>query len=138
VSPDGRYLYVVENNFIWFDRRTVSHLPPRFVEVQIVRYDIQADGKLGNRQVFVDLAGEGGGPDGIEVDSKGNVYAAMLTATPGVRVYSPDGNEIDRVNTPLRPANLTLAHDRDGSVRMFIAASTSLLSIRANATPRRF
>jgi gluconolactonase len=138
VSPDGRYLYVVENNFIWFDRRTVSHLPPRFVEVQIVRYDIQADGKLGNRQVFVDLAGEGGGPDGIEVDSKGNVYAAMLTVTPGVRVYSPDGNEIDRVNTPLRPANLTLAHDRDGSVRMFIAASTSLLSIRANATPRRF
>jgi gluconolactonase len=139
VSPDGRHLYVVENNFVWFDRRTVSDLPPRFIEVQIVRYDIQAGGKLGNRQVFVDVASEGGGgPDGIEVDSEGNVYAAMLTATAGVRVYSPDGREIDRVNTPLRPANLTLARDADGSVRMFIAASTSLLSIPANVPPRRF
>ena len=74
----------------------------------------------------------------IEVDAEGNVYAAIQTATPGVRVYSPDGAEIDRVNTPLRPANLTLARDRDGGVRMFIAATTSLLSIPAKAALRRF
>ncbi len=139
VSPDGRHLYVVENNFVWFDRRTLSGFAVRHAEVQILRYDIRADGTVGNRRILVDYSQEGGGgPDGIEVDAAGNVFAAVLTATPGIRVYSPEGLEIDRVNLPRRAANLTLARVPDGSVRMFIAAWTSLLSIAAHASPRRF
>ena len=138
VSPDGAHLYVVENNFVWFDRRTLSRFSVRHAEVQLLRYDIHPDGTVDNRQVFVEFSSEGGGPDGIEVDSEGNVYAAVLTATPGIRVYSPQGAEIDRVDTPLRAANLTLGRLPDGSVRMFIAAATSLLSIAADASPRGF
>ena len=138
VAPDGRHLYVVENNFVWFDRRTVPEVPPRYIEVQIVRYDIGRDGKLGNRHVFVDVAGEGGGPDGIEVDSEGNVYAAMQTAgtgCEGIRPRWPGNRQGQHATSPCEPHT---GRCTDGSVRMYITATNSLLSISANVSPRRF
>jgi len=39
--------------------------------------------------------------DGLIVDAAGNLYAAVRDeARPGIRVYSPNGQEIDYIPTP--------------------------------------
>jgi len=41
------------------------------------------------------------GADGLIVDAAGNLYAAVRDeARPGIRVYSPNGQEIDYIPTP--------------------------------------
>ena len=51
-----------------------------------MRYDVAADGTISNGRVFFDLAGakEQGIPDGMKVDSQGNVYAARSGRRLGV------------------------------------------------------
>jgi gluconolactonase len=67
-------------------------------------FDLHEDGTLGNRRVFVDLPD--GGPDGINIDAQGNVYAAVRNpADPAFHVYSPDGKLLAKI--PVKePVNL--------------------------------
>ena len=59
-SGDGKYLFVCESK------------PNR-----ILRYTVKADGSLGEREIFCDLAPVGSGePDGLAVDTKGNLWIA--------------------------------------------------------------
>jgi len=139
VSPNGKHLYVVENNFIWHDRRLPGDFTARYTERLIVRYDIGTDGEIGNRQIFADFAAENiGAPDGIEVDSEGNVFAAVMSENSGVKVYAPNGEGIAWQPLPLKPANLTLAREEDGRTRMYVTATSTLFSIPVRAEPRHF
>lgn len=61
-------------------------------------YDV-VDGKLTNRRQFHD--GDGGRPDGLCVDSEGNIWVA-LNRVGKVRCYSPTAEILTEVDLPVR------------------------------------
>ena len=71
---------------------------------QVVRFDIQDDGSLRNKQLFVTLPG--GDPDGIAFDIKGNLYIAHFGGG-HVYILSPQGKIVQKIKTPgQKPTNL--------------------------------
>ena len=101
-TPDGKLLYVADIRA----KRT-------FV------YTTNNDGTLSNKKLFAPE-----GSDGMTIDNEGNVY---LT-TKDVSVYDPQGNNIERIKVPERPANVCFGgKDRQ---TLFITARTSLYSVR--------
>jgi gluconolactonase len=111
-SPDEKYLYVSDSGkLVW------------------MRYTVQADGSVSNGAVFMDTkGGKGvGGPDGIKVDSKGNLYGS---GPGGVWIISPTGKHIATIGVPERVGNLAWG-DTDGKT-LYITASTSVYRIRLN------
>jgi gluconolactonase len=102
-------------------------------------YDVQADGSLANGRVFCTLK-EGdhqGRPDGMKLDSQGNVYVAGNSAE-GLWVYAPDGTllgfigigeEVNRQRTaPGGPANLAWGDDDWQTI--YATAVTSVYRLR--------
>jgi gluconolactonase len=110
-SPDEKTLYVSNSD----DRKR-----------SWMRYDVAADGTVSNGRMFFDLAGakERGNPDGMKVDSKGNIYAA---GPQGIWVFSPDGKHLGTIQTGETAANC--AWGDDGKT-LYITASTSVYRIR--------
>jgi gluconolactonase len=84
-SPDGKRLYVDDT---------------RLREIRV--YDVGANMELQNGRVFAKEEGRGGVPDGIRVDSAGNVYC---TGPGGVWVWDPDGNRLGTILLPESTAN---------------------------------
>jgi len=82
---------------------------------------IGADGALSDLKIFAYRGGEG-----VAVDSRGNVYIAAGQ----IYVYDPTGKQIDTINVPERPIQLSFG-GKD-SRTLFIAARTSLYSVRMN------
>jgi gluconolactonase len=78
--------------------------------------------------VFFDLANakEQGIPDGMKVDSQGNVYAS---GPEGIWVFSPDGKHIGTIQPGETAANAAWAEDGKS---LYITASTSVYRIRVN------
>jgi Gluconolactonase len=115
-SPDEKVLYVNDT------------------QQGIIRaFDVQPDGTLANGRLFATLKAEGkrGAPDGMKVDTKGNVYS---TGPGGVWVIAPDGTVLGVIETPEVAANCGFG-DRDGKT-LYITASTGLYRIRLkNAGP---
>lgn len=111
-SPDEKILYIAVSDpqhKIW------------------MRYDVKPDGTVENGKVFYDATsapGEGG-PDGIKVDEKGNLYGS---GPAGVWVFSPDGKHLGTFKIPERVANLNWGGD-DGRM-LYITASSSLYRVR--------
>jgi len=81
-------------------------------------YTIEEDGTLSGKKLFCKA-----GSDGMTIDAKGNVY---LT-TDVVAIYNRQGEKIDAIQIPERPANVTFGGP-DGKT-LFITARTSLYSI---------
>ena len=102
-TPDGKYLYVAEAK-----------------ANRILRYDIQTDGSLTNRQVFADM-----GSDGMTIDDRGNIY---LTGD-GVTVFDKDGKKI--AHFPI-PEDWTANVCFGGKERniLFITASKSVYTLK--------
>jgi gluconolactonase len=109
-SIDGKILYVAN-----------SENPSAYY-----RYDVKPDGSLGARQLFADLTIERGDgvPDGLKVDSHGNVWAS---GQGGFRIYSAKGELLGRINLPEVAANLAWGGP-DGRTAYF-TASTSIYRI---------
>jgi hypothetical protein len=86
------------------------------------------DGSATNGKVFADVSGspDPGEPDGVKVDSLGNVYAAMPE---GVWVYSPEGKHLGTIRTPENPANLNWGGD--GGKTLYITAVTGVYRVKA-------
>jgi gluconolactonase len=85
-SPDGKRFYVNDT---------------RLKEIRV--FDFGPGAELKNARLFA-KEGEGrGGPDGMRVDTGGNVYA---TGPLGVWVWDPDGNLLGTIVVPEQPANL--------------------------------
>lgn len=82
-------------------------------------YTINEDGMLSNKKLF-SLEGS----DGMTVDNEGNVY---LT-TDVVAVYNKNGERIETIEVPERPANVCFG-GKDKRT-LFITARTSLYSVR--------
>lgn len=79
LSPDEKRLYVTN-------------------QTQLVAFDVNADGSLANQRDFAPL--EGGGGDGMAVDSAGRIY---VTGAAGVHVIAADGKHLGVIPTPRGP-----------------------------------
>ena len=115
-SPDETRLYIADS--------AASHDPaaPRHIRV----FDVQDDGLQGGR-VFALI--DNGIPDGIRVDTAGNLWSS---AADGVHCFAPDGSRLGKIRVPQGVANLTFGGPRRN--RLFIAATTSLYAIYVAAT----
>jgi gluconolactonase len=85
-SPDGKRLYIDDTK-----------------QREIRVYDVDARSALTNGRIFGKEEGRGGVPDGMRVDTKGNVW---VTGPGGIWVWDPDGNHIGTIQMPESTANL--------------------------------
>lgn len=97
-SPDEKTLYVANSD------------PEKAVWMA---FPVNDDGTLGKGRVFFDAtpwakAGKKGLPDGMKVDTAGNVFA---TAPGGVAVFGPDGAHLGTFNTGVNTGNCTWGGD---------------------------
>ena len=88
-------------------------------------HDVAADGALRKPRKFADLdPARRGGPDGMTIDERGNVYAAGQGR---VYVWSPAGERLATIDFPEGPANCTFGgKDRK---TLYVTARTSLYRI---------
>ena len=106
-SPDESILYINDTE-----------------RMHIRAFDVQPDGTIANGRVFGEEEGDTGKPDGMKVDTHGNVY---LTGPDGIWVFAPDGTHLGIILIPERAANLAWGGDDWKS--LFITASTSLYRV---------
>jgi gluconolactonase len=94
-----------------------------------MRYDVNADGTVSNGRVFADASSSpnAGIPDGMRVDSAGNVYA---TGPGGIWVFSPAGKQLGMIKTPEPPSNLAFG-DNDYKT-IYVTATSSVYKMRVN------
>ena len=98
----------------------------------VLAFPITSDLTLGEPTVLVDLNVEApGGPDGMKVDSEGNLY---VTGPGGLWVLTPAGEHLGTVEFPQLPANLCFG---DADYRtIYVTARTGLYRIRVNVPGR--
>ena len=101
-TADGKHLYVADIR----DNKTY-------------KYQIQPDGTLTNRQLYVSQ-----GSDGMTLDNKGNLY---LTGK-GVTVYNPAGEKIEFIPVPSRWVGNICFGGKDRST-LFITASEAVYTL---------
>jgi len=111
LSPDEKTLYVDnsdEKKRIW------------------MRYDVNADGSVSNGKLFFDATADPamGLPDGMKVDSQGNIYSS---GPGGTWVFSPDGKHIGTINPGESPANCGWGDDGKS---LYITATTGVYRVK--------
>ncbi len=104
-TPDGKTLYVTDQ----FAGKTF-------------KYDIQEDGNLKNKTLFVDL-----GCDGMTIDKQGNIYFTRNGANV-VDIYSPNGKLLETIPVPEKPTNVCFGGKERN--QLYITARTSLYRIQ--------
>jgi gluconolactonase len=106
-SPDGKTLYVA------------NYGPSRYVRA----YDVGTDGSVSNGRMLIEYGANEtgkGGPDGLKVDSAGNIWT---TGPGGLRIVTPQGKVLGQIVLPEVAANIGFA---DGGRHAYITASTSI------------
>ncbi len=111
ISPDQKTLYIGNSepdHRIW------------------MAYDIADNGTVSKGRVFADVTAEkdAGVPDGMKVDSKGNIWAS---GPGGIWVFSPAGKHLGTIKMPEIPANCNWGDDWKS---LYITARTSLYRIK--------
>ncbi len=101
-SPDGKKLYVAD---IGAGKTYV--------------YDIEEDGYLTNRRVFVEM-----GSDGMTIDHRGNLY---LTGK-GVTVFDSKGNQVAHIAVPA-PWTANVCFGGGDRKKLFITASDAVYGL---------
>jgi gluconolactonase len=109
-SPDQKILYIADSGKkVW------------------MKYPVHSDGSVGDGKLLLDASIDKapGGPDGIRVDRKGNIYGA---GPGGVWIVSPQGKHLATIRVPEIVSNVAWG-DSDGKT-LYITASTSLYRIK--------
>ncbi|RAK03243.1 gluconolactonase [Larkinella arboricola] len=101
-TPDGKFLYVADIR----DNKTY-------------KYQINNDGSLTNRQLFVPQ-----GSDGMTLDEQGNLYLSGK----GVTIYSPNGEKLQTIPVPSRWVGNICFGGKDRKT-LFITASESVYTL---------
>ena len=111
LSPDERTLYVANT-------RSSKY---------IHAIELDADTRMTGRRIFADLnlGSQPGIPDGLKVDSAGNVYC---TGPGGIWVISPHGQRIGTIAFPEQAVNFTFGGDDLRT--LFCCAHTSVYTLR--------
>ena len=117
-SPDEKILYIANSDL----KRKVW-----------MQYDVQPDGTVSNGRVFFDVTSEkeDGLPDGMKLDTKGNLYCA---GPGGIWVFSPERKHLGTIKPPETPANCNWG---DGGKTLYITARTGLYRIQLAAQGER-
>lgn len=94
----------------------------------IRRFDVRADGTMAGGGVWAETKGEGAGaPDGMKIDSAGNVYCC---GPGGIHVFAPDATCLGIIRIPETAANFCFGDDDRRS--LYVTASTSIYRLRVN------
>ncbi len=111
LSPDESILYVAN-----------SDRPKKYR-----KYPVSRGGKVGKGKLFFNVSATSGqgNPDGIKVDTEGNIYA---TGPGGILVFSPQGRHLGTIVFPEVPANMAFG-DEDMKT-LYVTARTGLYSVR--------
>ena len=115
LSPDESLMYIADSAF-------PGHGSNHCIRV----YEVEGT-RLVNGRVFAEI--EPGIPDGIRVDSRGNVWTSQAD---GVAVYAPDGVQLGHIAVPETVANLCVGGVGPGPGelnRLYLTATTSLYAI---------
>jgi gluconolactonase len=111
-SPDGRVLYINNTE------------PQMFVRA----YAVNADGSLSDARELIRIPADNpygtGLPDGLKVDSEGNVW---MTGPGGLLVVSPGGKMLGRIQLPSRATNIAFGEDYKS---LFIISNPHVYRIR--------
>jgi len=109
-SPDEKYLYV-------------NNSQPKKIWM---RYRVLPDGGLADPKLLYDATSDPrvGGPDGMKVDTEGNIYSA---GPGGVWIFSPEGKPLATIVMPERVGNV--AWGGPDRKTLYICASTSIYRV---------
>jgi gluconolactonase len=112
-SPDGKKLYVDDS-----EQRSIR------------AFEFTADHTLTNGKIFGEEPGEKGDgvPDGIKVDTEGNLY---VTGPKGIWVWDSSGQDLGTIEIPEQPANLAWGDADYGT--LYITATKSVYKLRTKA-----
>ena len=103
-TPDGKILYVTDAQ-----------------AGKTYKYDIQEDGSLANKTLFVEF-----GCDGMTIDKTGNLYLTT-SGKQAVDIFSPSGELLESILVPEKPSNVCFGgKDRN---QLFITARTSIYMV---------
>ncbi|MBX3437394.1 MAG: SMP-30/gluconolactonase/LRE family protein [Planctomycetaceae bacterium] len=126
-SPDGKTLYIALNDN-GREQLGMGGQLVRPVQTKLLAYPVRPDGTLGPSRTLIDYQGKYG-IDGMTVDQRGNIYAAVRDAgRPGIAVYSPDGQEIAHIPTADLPTNCCFGVGEEAST-LYITAGRGLFRI---------
>jgi gluconolactonase len=109
-SPDGKTLYV-------------SNYGPR---MYVNAYDVGSGGEVSNARVLIEFADNSagkGGPDGLKVDTMGNIWT---TGPGGVRIVTPRGRILGMIKFGEVAANVAFG---EGGHAAYFTASTSIYRV---------
>jgi len=121
-SPDEKILYIIDSGAIQAPRTYYFDKPHT-----IYAFDVSKDGKtISNQRVFAVVYP--GFPDGMRLDSEGNIYSGSLD---GIHVFNPEGKMIGKIQLPKQTANLTFG-GKENNI-LFICSSDSVWAIKLNA-----
>ena len=111
-SPDEKFLYVGN----WDEKRKVVN-----------RYPMDADGRLGKGELFIDMTSAPGEDaiDGVKVDQRGNVY---VSGPGGLWILDANGKHLGTLRGPEHPHNMAWG-DADGRT-LYLAAQTGIYRLR--------
>jgi gluconolactonase len=89
-------------------------------------FDVKPDGTLANGRLWAETTGEDkGAPDGMKIDSAGNVYCC---GPGGIHVFDPRAACLGVINMPEYTSNFAWG---DADLRsLYITASTSVYRLR--------
>ena len=132
IAPDGTVTAVVTdteypNGLAFSPDERVLYVTNTRERMYIAAYDVLANGSVSNGRIFADMSSDepDGVPDGMKVDSEGNVYS---TGPGGCWVFGPSGNHLGIIRLPEIPANC--AWGGEDNRTMFFTARTSVYTLR--------
>ncbi|MEO0563773.1 MAG: SMP-30/gluconolactonase/LRE family protein, partial [Chloroflexota bacterium] len=119
-------------NGLCFDREEMRLFINDTVRFHIRVFDVESDGSISNGRLWVETTGEGVGvPDGMKVDSAGNVWCC---AQGGVHVFAPDATCLGVLRIPEHATNFCWGDD--DLQTLYITASTRLYRVRVKVPGR--
>ena len=132
IAPDGTVTAVVtdteyHNGLAFSPDESILYVTNTRERMYIAAYDMQPDGSAANGRVFADMSSDepDGVPDGMKVDSEGNIYS---TGPGGCWVFAPDSALLGIIRLPEIPANC--AWGGPDNRTMFFTARTSVYTLR--------
>jgi gluconolactonase len=130
VAPDGKLTQLAgdfaQPNGLCFSRDEKELFVNDTERGHIRVFEVKADGAVTGGRVWAQLKGEGdGAPDGMKIDSAGNIYCC---GPGGIHVFDPDGRCLGVIRMPEYTANFCFGDDDLRS--LYVAASTSVYRLR--------
>lgn len=120
-SPDYKKLYVCDTG--------ITHYPN--AKNVVWQYDVNGDKLTGGKPLIdMTLDGKSGFPDGLRVDTEGNIWVGagwVGDGYDGVHIFAPDGQRIGQIKLPETCANVCFGGKKRN--RLFMTASQSLYAV---------